>query len=461
MSNASSSSKQSSSSRRSEYVDNSILVHQILPTQFNVLCFCLDGDINWEILAKEMGYKDEDRTNFRQKIKKNDASPVKLLLSDWSQYNHTVTELFMVLHKLGQYAAMNYLKDFVDQRFHRLIKAKVQPTSSANQPNLTALLSSASISSESSPPLDMHALANHIPQIDYDELAKATNNWCRQRILGRGGYGTVFKGSWKNTDVAIKRIEYRKASDDSKQKALIEMRQSLNELRFLNSCRHDNVLPLYGYSINGSERCLVYQFMAGGSLQKRLQLARLQLMKPLTFDERKGILAGTALGIQYLHTFSEKPLIHGDIKPDNILLDPYCMPKIGDFGLVREGAEETMKISMVCGTRPYLPVDYIRSYRLTTKIDTYSYGVVLFELLTALHVYDKGRAEPFLANHMKTLNRDSATLQSVMDATIDVNDTNLDVCMELFDLALLCTEERAKNRPDMTTVYRQLKKIFG
>lgn len=107
-------------------------------------------------------------------------------------------------------------------------------------------------------------------------------------MLGKGGFGTVFKGDWKFTAVAIKRIEYHGADPDKNTK--VQIQQSLNELRYLNSCRHDNILPLYGYSIDGKEPCLVYQLMAGGSLERRLNHPKV----PLNLRQRLNIAVGTA-----------------------------------------------------------------------------------------------------------------------------------------------------------------------
>lgn len=106
----------------------------------------------------------------------------------------------------------------------------------------------------------------HLPQIPYSELLTATNNWDRRNILGKGGFGTVYKGIWKNTSVAIKRMEQRANH------AYVEsqMKQSLGELRCLNSCRHDNILPLYGFSMEGEHPSLVYQYMVNGSLEDKL-----------------------------------------------------------------------------------------------------------------------------------------------------------------------------------------------
>lgn len=107
------------------------------------------------------------------------------------------------------------------------------------------------------------------------------------------------------------------------------------ELKILNTVRHDNILPLYGYSQDGDIPCLVCQFMPNGSLEDRLQCR--QGTFPLSWKQRFNIARGTARGLQFLHTISGKPLIHGDIKSANILLDRNYEPKIGDFGLAREG----------------------------------------------------------------------------------------------------------------------------
>lgn len=178
----------------------------------------------------------------------------------------------------------------------------------------------------------------------------------------------------------------------------------MTELKYLNAARHDNILPLYGYSVNGVEPCLVYQLMLGNSLEHRL--SKRSTYPPLSWKQRYIVAQGTARGLQFLHRFREKPLIHGDIKPANILLDPCCHPKIGDFGLAREGPlslNASVEVSKIYGTQFYLPYEFLGAKSLSTKVDTYSYGIVLYELVTALKVKDSTREQPLLVNYMEKM----------------------------------------------------------
>lgn len=168
-------------------------------------------------------------------------------------------------------------------------------------------------------------------------------------------------------------------------------------------------------------------------------------------------------GINFLHTLREKPLIHGDIKPANILLDQNLLPKIGDFGLAREGPNSInsqVLVSQVFGTRPYLPPEFLDLRALSSQVDTYSFGVVLLEMFTGLRVFDKDRAEPLLTNHVMRLhaaNNPNFNAKDLLDKRLSLaNKQEEKVCQQIIALAIKCIARNAKRRPDMAEVLQEI-----
>lgn len=232
----------------------------------------------------------------------------------------------------------------------------------------------------------------------------------------------------------------------------MELKQSLNELRFLNACRHDNILPLYGYSLTGGKPCLVYQLMMGGTLEQRLYPPY-----SLSWQQKYVIAQGTARGLQFLHTFKEKPLIHGDIKPANILLDPCLQPKIGDFGLTRESpSNKPVEISKVYGTRPYLPAEFIETRCLSTKIDTYSYGIVLYEMASQKRVFDKNRNPQHLIQLMKQFFESKIDYTNIVDTSFSFDQSGSYIFTLLTHLGRDCTASNPDYRPEMVDVLKRI-----
>ncbi|XP_050533043.1 uncharacterized protein LOC126901001 isoform X2 [Daktulosphaira vitifoliae] len=153
--------------------------------------------------------------------------------------------------------------------------------------------------------------------INYDELVTATDNWNKDRILGEGGFGVVYKGNWINTDVAIKRLKTKGVAEKVINMHTLgnKIQSSSREIMYLNAIKHDNILSMYGFTIHDSESCLIYQFMANGSLEDRLQCK--DGSKPLNWPMRENIAIGSARGLQFMHNMNI-PLIHGDIKREII-----------------------------------------------------------------------------------------------------------------------------------------------
>ncbi|XP_063868091.1 uncharacterized protein LOC135104487 isoform X2 [Scylla paramamosain] len=311
---------------------------------------------------------------------------------------------------------------------------------------------------------DAESPYSSVPVIPYKELEEATALWSPHNLLGRGGFGAVYRGTWKNTEVAIKRIEPHSNAHAHLDNTRLHITQSLDELKLLQSYRHDNILQVYGYSTDHeSYPCLVYQFMPHGSLEDRLQCRRIEAFGEsstqrgpdvLGWKQRFRVALGTAGALQFLHTVKEKPLIHGDVKSANILLDQNYEPKLGDFGLAREGKSRStsLQVSRVHGTKPYLPVDYLRSKKLSVKVDTYSFGIVLYELCTGLRGYDDKRKEgqKFLWELVEESD------QEAMRDKKPVGTQEPEVFPFLLQLGKKCAQQRASQRPDMTDVFKEL-----
>lgn len=164
-------------------------------------------------------------------------------------------------------------------------------------------------------------------------------------------------------------------------------------------------------------------------------------------------------GLQYLHRYNEKPLIHSDIKPANILLDSCCEPKIGDFGLSRVGhlQDACQELTQVYGTKPYAPHELRKHKLLSTKVDVFSFGVVLFEIATGLKSYDQERNNHYLYNHMARI--DQTSLEQIIKI-IDRSTPNDEACYNLCSLMVFlgkrCTDHNPNLRPDMLGVLKTL-----
>jgi serine/threonine protein kinase len=222
-----------------------------------------------------------------------------------------------------------------------------------------------------------------------------TNSFAVASIIGRGGFGPVYKGQNGAKEIAVKRN-----SNEAMAMAGGQGRREYDrELQTLRMCRHEGIVPLLG-SCNqeGHPLCLVYPFMANGSLFDALLPSS---SVHLDAAQRIDIALGTARGLRYLHTaetdaFHDKPsIIHRDIKSANILLDSQLRARICDVGLAREADSDATMTGGV-GTPGYVDPEYHDTLEFTTASDVFSFGVVLVELLTGCSAVDRTQRPPVL-----------------------------------------------------------------
>ncbi|KAM3290287.1 G-type lectin S-receptor-like serine/threonine-protein kinase LECRK3 [Capsicum chacoense] len=203
----------------------------------------------------------------------------------------------------------------------------------------------------------------------YAELDHATSGF--KEGLGRGAFGTVFKGILTEDQklIAVKRLD----------KELVEGETEFQtEIKIIGRTHHRNLVRLLGYCLDESRRLLVYEYMSNGSLADTLFTPE----KQPTWEERCGIARDIARGLLYLHDECDTQIIHCDIKPQNILMDDQFCAKISDFGMSKLlKKDQTRTYTGVRGTKGYVAPEWHRKLPVTVKADVYSFGVVLLELI--------------------------------------------------------------------------------
>ncbi|XP_047042900.1 wall-associated receptor kinase 1-like [Lolium rigidum] len=271
-------------------------------------------------------------------------------------------------------------------------------------------------------------------------LKKITKN--NSELLGNGSFGKVYKGILPdNTMVAVKAsIKVNEATK----------KEFAQELKIHSHMIHKNILKLIGCCLEVDVPMLVYEFAANGSLGDILHGNKKQ---KLSLDLRLDIAIGSAEGLRYMHLYTIQAIRHGDIKPDNILLDDNLTPKISDFGLSMLLKEEYFAKKVV-GCMGYIDPVFMKTGLLTQKSDVYSFGAVLLELITGKkNVYDKNHS--LIIEFCKVYEQEG-TGREMFDKEIAATEEDIFILEEIGKLAVECLKEGIEDRPDMTEVGERL-----
>ncbi|KAL9238773.1 hypothetical protein vseg_013151 [Gypsophila vaccaria] len=301
----------------------------------------------------------------------------------------------------------------------------------------------------------------------FGELKSATKGFNRGLLIGEGGFGCVFRGvvgvgvdgdgyfGEEEIDVAVKQLN-RYGYQGHK--------EWINEVNWLGVIKHPNLVKLVGYCADdderGIQRLLVYELMKNKSLEDHL-FGRVST--PLPWITRLKIAQDAARGLAYLHEEMDFQLIFRDFKTSNVLLDEDFNAKLSDFGLARLGPAEgyTHVSTSVVGTVGYAAPEYVQTGKLTIKSDVWSFGVVLYELITGRRAVEINlpRNEQKLLEWVRPFVSDSKRFHAIVDSELG-GEYCKKSAQRLASLANKCLAKQAKSRPKMSEVVEILGEII-
>ncbi|XWS19373.1 hypothetical protein CRYUN_Cryun31cG0010100 [Craigia yunnanensis] len=280
-------------------------------------------------------------------------------------------------------------------------------------------------------------------EFSYEELAKATDDFSIANKIGQGGFGSVYLAELRGEKAAIKKMDMQAS------------KEFLAELKVLTHVHHLNLVHLIGYCVEGS-LFLVYEFIENGNLSQHLRQQEKDL---LPWSARVQIALDSARGLEYIHEHTVPVYIHRDIKSANILIDKNFRAKVADFGLTKltEFGNTSLQTRLV-GTFGYMSPEYAQYGDVSSKVDVYAFGVVLYELISARQAVVKTNEEVTESIGLVALFEDvlrqpdpSEYLQKLVDPSLGDN-YSFDAVCKMARLARACTQENPQLRPSMRSI---------
>ncbi|XP_076887512.1 wall-associated receptor kinase 2-like, partial [Bidens hawaiensis] len=296
----------------------------------------------------------------------------------------------------------------------------------------------------------IHSQGSHeaMTLFSVSQLRKATDNYAHENIIGRGGYGVVYKGVL--SDKRVVAIKKSKIVDGN------QAEQFINEVLILTQVIHRNVVNLLGCCLEEEVPVLVYEFVSNNTLFHHIH-SRVGGMSWLSWENRLRVAVEAAGALAYLHSETIMPIIHRDVKSTNILLDDNYTAKITDFGASRlVPLDHEQVTTLIQGTLGYLDPEYFNTSQLTDKSDVYSFGVVLAEIITGKKPIgiDRSNVEKNLATYFVNSVLENR-LYGIVEPRI-LREGTLEQIQALADLVKRCLHPQGRHRPTMKEVVAEL-----
>ncbi|XP_011036393.1 PREDICTED: U-box domain-containing protein 33-like isoform X1 [Populus euphratica] len=289
------------------------------------------------------------------------------------------------------------------------------------------------------------ASSTHMPRFfsdfSFSEIEEATHHFDPSCKIGEGGYGNIYKGVLRQTQVAVKMLHSNSMQGPA------EFEQEVN---VLSKMRHPNLITLVGACPEAWT--LIYEYLPNGSLEDRLSCK--DNSPPLSWQTRIRIATELCSVLIFLHSSKPHSIVHGDLKPANILLDENFVTKLSDFGICRllDHKEGSSNNTTICRTDPkgtfvYMDPEFVSTGELSPKSDVYSFGIILLRLLTARQALGITKEVQYAL--------DKGNLKTLLDPL--AGDWPFVQAEMLAHVALRCCEMKRKNRPDLASeVWRVL-----
>ncbi|XP_034907888.1 probable L-type lectin-domain containing receptor kinase S.5 [Populus alba] len=287
----------------------------------------------------------------------------------------------------------------------------------------------------------------------FKELSKATGKFNPKNKLGKGGFGTVYKGILGKKEVAVKRVS--KKSTQGKQ-------EFIAEVTTIGHIHHRNLVKLIGWCHEKREYLLVYEFLPNGSLDKYIFWDEKSGTQEatLSWGRRLSVISGVAQALDYLHNGCTSRVLHRDIKASNVMLDLDFNAKLGDFGLARtmiHNEQTHHSTKELAGTPGYMAPESILTGRATAETDVYAFGVLVLEVACGRKPGGQAGRDDYICNIVHglwELHRRGTILEG---ADPRLNGIFIEEEMEcVLILGLACCHPNPKNRPSMKTVLQVL-----